>query len=147
LFDQIYDSLPGGYEYPVWSYQEGSWLKSRRDNYGNLDTIEPGHAYWINLTSADILYGYGDKLIAATSPPETSFTTGWNLIGHYGLLSVPVVDALTSLVGYYDTVLDKDGNPVTGNLNPGEGYWVSSQSMIEGQVLQYTPSTESYNFN
>ena len=156
LLDQLYDSLPGGYEYVVWSYQydpsEGKnrWYKSRRTGYGDLDTIEPGKAYWINLTTADVLYGYGDKLIAATTPPETTIVSGWNLIGHYGLLSILGEGALKSLEGFYSSVLDSNGNPVNvsaDNFVPGQGYWVSTKDLLEGEEIKYTPSDEAYNFN
>jgi len=153
LFDQLYSSLPGGYEYVVWSYQydastdENKWLKSRRTGYGDLDYIEPGHAYWINMSSSDILYGWGDKLIAAQTPPSKTIISGWNLIGHYGLLNVAVDDALESILTYKNSVLDETGFPVSGNFMPAEGYWLSTKNLFNGQEVEYTPSNESYNFN
>lgn len=155
IFDQLSGSLAGGSEYVLWSYQSedgsgGSWLKSRKDSYGNLDIIEPGKAYWINMSSSAILYGYGDKLIAGSSPPESTISDGWNLIGHYGLLNTVLAqDALTSLVGYYSTVLDSDGDPLNVTADtfvPGEGYWVST-NLKNGEEVKYTPSSDAYNFN
>jgi len=153
LFDQLSGSLPGGYEYVVWSYQydaatdENKWLKSRKTGYGDLDYIEPGNAYWINMSSSDILYGYGDKLIAAQSPPSKTIVSGWNLIGHYGLLNVAVDDALESVLTYKNSVLDETGFPVSGNFIPAEGYWLSTKNLFNGQEVEYTPSNDSYNFN
>lgn len=150
LFNQLYDSLPGGYEYVVWSYQydgtQNNWLKSRRTGYGDLDYIEPGHGYWINMSSADILYGFGDKFIVAQTPPSKTITNGWNLIGHYGLLTVSENDALRSLrlgtTQYYSYV----GTNSSGNFYPGEAYWIAA-TFLPDKEAPYTPSNDSYNFN
>ena len=141
--------MPGGYEYVVWSYQDVAWLSSRRTGYGNLDYIVPGHAYWINLNNAELLYGYGDKLIAGQTPPEVQMKAGWNLIGHYGLLdTVSVVNALQNIAQYYTTILDDTGYPMAPaeTFTPGEGYWVFTDIQV-GQNVMYGPSNSSYAFN
>jgi len=150
LFDQLYDSLPGGYEYVVWSYQyngnQNTWLRSRRTGYGDLDYIEPGHGYWINLTGAAVLYGYGDKFIEAQTPPSMTITNGWNLIGHYGLLTLSDYDALRSLrlgtTQYYSYV----GTNISNQFYPGEAYWIAA-TFLPDKEAPYTPSNDSYNFN
>jgi len=157
VFDQLENSLAGGSEYVIWCYKYDSsissnrWYKSRKDKSGSSDltSIEPGKAYWINLTNADTLTGYGDKLIAADSPPETIIIAGWNLIGHYGLLNtVTLNNALKSIDGFWNNVLDKDGSVVNGGdtVNPGEGYWLSTKNLFIGEEMIYTPSNESYAF-
>ena len=153
FLDQLYAVLPSEPVYSIWSYQyneataENEWMKTRRNGDGNLDLVSPGNAYWINMSSSHILKGYGDKLIAAQSPPSKTIVAGWNLIGHYGLLNVNLIDALRSISGHYNSILDENGAPIGANFNPGEGYWLSTQGLLNGQEMEYTPSNESYMFN
>ncbi|MBD3247611.1 PKD domain-containing protein [Candidatus Pacearchaeota archaeon] len=154
FLNDLENSLVDGPEYAVWSYQYDSstssnrWFKSRKNGDGDLDTVEPGKAYWLNLSNADTLKGYGDKLIAASTPPETVVIPGWNLIGHYGLLNILGENALQdSLSGCYSTILDSNGNTLNksgDNFNPGKGYWVGINTSI-GKI--YFPSSNAYNFN
>ncbi len=104
ILDQLGDEgqgiLPGGYEYVVWSYQfdpcfecgpDSNWLKSRATGYGDLDTVVPGHAYFIKTDGVGKLRGFGTQ-IAQTGefpgmPPEVELpTNNWALIGRYGIL-------------------------------------------------------------
>lgn len=103
ILDQIYDQLPGGTEYSVFSYQpdccsdcgtQGAWLKSRRTGYGNLDTIIPGFGYWIKVTEDTSIKGFGTQIgqtnMMPGLPPEVQIpTNSWALIGRYGILGEP----------------------------------------------------------
>lgn len=98
VLDQLYDSLPGGTEYSLYSYQfngeESTWLKSRRSGYGDLDQVSPGYAYWIKIDegAGDDVYlrGFGTQLRSASPglPPEIDVPTNdWTMIGRYGIIS------------------------------------------------------------
>ncbi|MFH1451728.1 MAG: PKD domain-containing protein [archaeon] len=95
ILDQIYDQLPTGNEYGVWSYQydgtDSNWLKSRRSGYGDLDTIMLGYGYWVQVTADTVIKGYGTQIDAFQGlPPSIEVQTdNWAMIGKYGILGKP----------------------------------------------------------
>ena len=140
--------------YSIYSYQyDGSankWYKAKPNSgktsitTGDLDYVVPGYAYWIKMSSADTLYGFGDKTSdQGQTPPSVTVTNGWNLIGHYGLKTVTNAEALTSLVLGNTTYYDYVGTD--GSFYPEEGYWITAK-FLPNEQAPYTPSTASYNF-
>jgi hypothetical protein len=82
-------------------------------------------------------------------PPEVALTTGWNLIGHYGMNNVHKSDERWNLAGAPTNaqshlanmnMLDENAVPVF-YLVPGEGYWAFITS--SNNVL-YGPSEADY---
>lgn len=103
IINPIYDSLPEGTEYVIFSYQPnccdecgdiGSWLKSRRTGYGDLDTVMPGYGYWVKVTEDTVLKGFGTQVgqtqMLPGMPPSVDVpANNWALIGRYGILGLP----------------------------------------------------------
>lgn len=127
----------------VWSYQEGEW-HFYSEVVGDLKMIIPGFGYYIKMTEDGTLYLRGKKMYGGIGgwgmPPSVILIPGWNLIGHYGLKQVSISDALTSLNGYYDALLNIGGHSQS-KLDSGQGYWL----FVKGtNNLQYAPSNTSY---
>lgn len=99
IINQIYDQLPGGTEYVIFSYQynhdtkTSEWLKTRRTGFGNLDTVDPGFAYWIKVIGDAKLKGFGTQVEEGPGLPPSRVlpTTDWSLIGKYGILGQPLL--------------------------------------------------------
>ena len=94
ILDQIFDSLPGGTEYSVFSYQydgtDSEWLSSRRSGVGNLDTIMPGYAYWIKTTEDATIRGNGVTNEQLGFYPTVQVPrNAWMMVGRYGIVSLP----------------------------------------------------------
>jgi cysteine-rich repeat protein len=140
----------------VWAYKvnengtnEWSFYTSTS---GDLDEMIPGYGYYVCTNKTEAIYGDGEKyyelgISGVSMPPQVELTTGWNLIGHYGMNDVPKFlekqdlsgGDLTDLADV--TLLGKDASP-NMELNPGVGYW----AFITGQTnLEYAPSPFDYN--
>jgi len=147
----------------IWSYQKGEWKYNLPTSTGwstttsRLQEIVPGYGYIIFMDNDAVVYGSGKEL-GADVPPEVTLTTGWNLIGHYGLdgVNVDTSNAFESLElgdnDYWYNLLDlnDDGNFEirTDPLQPTEAYWLSIKSLnLEENELRYFtyfPCTEAY---
>jgi PKD domain len=125
--------------------------------YGDLDTIVPGYAYWINMDIADSLYGFGTEMSPApfSSSPSVELEGGYNWIGKFGLEAVAIVDEVKNLMfssspGLKDLadypITNSSGvvlNPATEDLEPGKGYEVFLGGN-NGASIIYTKSAEDY---
>ena len=94
ILDQIFDSLPGGTEYSIFSYQydgtDSEWLSSRRSGVGDLDTIMPGHAYWIKTIEDATIRGNGVTNDGINPYPSTKVPrNSWAMVGRYGIVGLP----------------------------------------------------------
>jgi hypothetical protein len=146
----------------IWSYQEGEWIYNTPTSSGwstsssrKLQNIVPGYGYIIFMEDDAVVYGSGKEL-GQDVPPEVTLTTGWNLIGHYGLNdSIEVNEAFGSLElgnSYWNSLLavDEDGDfeNFVGALQPTEAYWLSIKSInLEEDELRYFtyfPAPEAY---
>ena len=181
VLDQLYDCLPGGNEYPVWSYQfngeESEWLSSRRTGYGDLDAVEAGHAYWINIEYNEdcqegdaVLKGFGTQGAFGQRPEVDLPINHWSLIGKYGILGDAFADpegvgydawydnnedALQSLDDVVDTMQVKRAydngaywtSIATNNIYNNNGYWVWLGDDVGPETATYTPIDEHYEQN
>jgi len=136
----------------IWSYQEGAWKYNTPTSSGwstttsRLQEIVPGYGYIIFMEEDAVVYGSGKEL-GADVPPEVTLTTGWNLIGHYGLdeVNVNADNAFESLeLGENDywynlLAVNNDGDfEIMSQLQPTEAYWLSIKSInLEEDELRY----------
>lgn len=121
-----------GFYTTVWSYQDGQWLMydPLHPLFNNLNTIQTGYGYWINMTKADTL------TVAGTIPSQSvNLKKGWNLVGFNGPEPISAKTALGSVTEletvwsyqkndwlmYDPTKSDSSG---LKDLTPGYGYWI-----------------------
>ncbi len=142
----------------VWAYKhnpetgENQWYFYSGEA-GDLDEMIPGYGYYVIMSEEDTLYNDGDKYYLLGNniplPPQVTLTTGWNLVGHYGLNEVPKEEETQDLSGGLLTdlaevnLLTEEAMPVSDweDLIPGEGYW----AFVTGQdSLLYAPSGADY---
>lgn len=129
VFGEDADKIEG-----VWSYENGEWKVYTPEGPSDLAEVVPGRGYWVKTTEAVTLTIDGTLIKQGPSlPPSVTVNPGWNLIGHYGLISKPVECSLGSLFGNWNSLFGYDSvnqiftgvsSPIT-STNPGEGYWVS----------------------
>lgn len=144
----------------IWAYQPGEDGKNRwlfhppeaPAGVGNLEDMVPGYGYYVFMDEEDVLYANGEKYYnidkegGIPMPPQVILTTGWNLIGHYGMNCVAKVsetndlsgDSLTDLAEL--TLFGEDASPAS-TLYPKEGYWVF---VTNQDNLLYAPSEADY---
>jgi PKD repeat protein len=176
ILDRIYDSLPEE-GYSVFSYQYdpcedcgdmSRWLKTDRERMGDLESVVPGHGYWIKVTEATKLKGMGTQLGQTAdlpgTPPEVEVpTNSWALIGRYGILgtvpeygcydagSIPVHTALDSVkkidneLHVYD--VDSMGHLVDVyrmHNNAGYWLWIEDNALNNAGYESYAPLDRFY---
>ncbi|MDP2918478.1 MAG: PKD domain-containing protein, partial [bacterium] len=104
-------------------------------NFSDLQTMETGKGYWLNMeTAATLVLSKG---ILENNP--IALKTGWNLVGYNSLQPRKVANALASISGKCKTVQTFDAGsgkwekyffqgPVflnnLQNFEPGKGYWI-----------------------
>jgi subtilisin family serine protease len=118
----------------VWTYDAESWRRYIPGNsLSNLDTIEPGKGYWLDVVDEVVLTIAGERITDAV----VSLHQGWNLVGCNSPAAQSRVHALSSIVyasiWTYDSkkeiwlkyVADTPGflNTLI-QLEPGKGYWI-----------------------
>jgi len=122
----------------IWTYDrewQGYFPDDVMMEFSDLQTLEQGKGYWINMQTAKTLVL--NKGIAASE--NIVLKTGWNLVGYNSLQSRKVSDALASIAGKCKTVQTFDAGsgkwqryffqgPVFLNnlqeLKPGQGYFI-----------------------
>ncbi len=123
----------------VWKFniptEDG--LKWSEDS-SRVQNIIPGYGYYIKMTNESILYQNGKDFYEINLPSQVYLTSGWNLIGHYGLANKTAYCSLFSLVnaqiGFprwsslwkYKSGTNAHFEPLSplSLTNPGEGYWI-----------------------
>jgi len=113
----------GAWEYRSYAY--GDW-------FGELNKIEYGRGYWINMNvDADLIIN--GKVI---SKFNADLSKGWNLIGWQYTAPAPLSGALSSIDGKYTDLATWDGEwkyhsyaygdwfGSLSNMEPGRGYWI-----------------------
>ncbi|MDD5357703.1 MAG: PKD domain-containing protein [Candidatus Nanoarchaeia archaeon] len=117
----------------VWQYDATAqkWKKTTK--------IVPGYAYRVKMKATDTLKGFGN--IEGSQVPVVN---GWNAIGHYGINSVSIDDALTSLtlgdVKFYDSILSS-----SSTFDAYQGYFLTAKFLPDTSEL-YTPSQSVINY-
>ena len=125
----------------VWAYDaaSGEWERYIPDGptfLNNLDTMEPGRGYWIDMMDEAILTVTGRQMINMA----VQLHRGWNLVGYNSYSMIQSRDtALASIAGKYTSIWTYDSTTqswlryISGsssflnNLNELEsskGYWI-----------------------
>lgn len=116
----------------VWTYIDETWYVYYPSNpdLSNLETMEAGFAYFIEVSSDVTLSGSG---VVETDTRELE--TGWQLVGYLQpdadtteAVSIDTAFASAGLAGiaYSDLVGYEDGVAATPTaVSPGEGFWMN----------------------
>ena len=117
------------------------WSTLNSNNKGNLDKVVPGQGYFLKMDEIDTLKGFGSITPEIGGPLlGVEVTNGWNLIGHYGLNSLNVPIALSSLIvgltDYYNAVVKS-----TSQMEKYVGYWMTGKGIETS--MSYTPSQDA----
>jgi hypothetical protein len=138
----VLDAIKGAYT-AIWAYSRGKWQCYDPANPGlsDLERIEPGRGYWINMKTTGRLTVSGTPVSAPLSIYE-----GWNLVGYNASHPQSVETALSSLDGVCKSVwsfrlgswrLYDPENPLYSDLSefsPGEGYWIEAERDAEWRL-------------
>lgn len=134
----VLSPIAGAYK-AVWSYFNGQWQCYDPANPGlsDLETIEPGRGYWINMRTSGRLTVSGGS--AASTVP---LSKGWNLVGYNAAWGQPADQVLSSIADSCKAVwsfqsgqsggwrLYDPENPSASDLDafgPGNGYWIEAR--------------------
>lgn len=117
----------------VWAYyaNPGGWKRYIPGGSANdLDIIEPGRGYWVNMTAGDTLTITGQEI----TNTDVELFPGWNLVGYNSSTSQSPANALfgidyTSIWAYVGGVWLRhikvaDFLDTLTQLNQGVGYWI-----------------------
>jgi|TARA_Y100000310_G_scaffold344913_1_gene460473 hypothetical protein len=160
--DVIVDSVSDNAE-KIWSFQQGEWIFNTPITTGwstsssrELQTIVPGFGYIIFMNNDSVVTGTG-KSLGQDTPPEVTLTTGWNLIGHYGVnATLNSSDSFSSLqLGnefFWDSLLNlkADGSLESVTMtNVTRGYWLSIKGVnlateTELRFFRYLPAQVAF---
>jgi len=143
IWEYKYDATEGR---NVWKYSESDGTTWETD----VSDIIPGYGYYIRMNDESTLYGDGEMGYAlGGNMLQVELTTGWNLIGHYGLNEVNKYHETSNLAANGEnperhlasmTLVNEERRPAR-SLIPGEGYWVFNTN--SGSTL-YAPSTADF---
>ncbi len=130
----VLNGISGKYS-SAWAFQNNAWKVYDPANPGlsNLNTMEAGGGYWLNMTEATTL------TVTGTVPSKSiDLISGWNLVGYNSSTGQDIADALVSISGkvksvwaYVDGAWEvyDPANPGFSDLttmNPGYGYWIKT---------------------
>lgn len=123
----------------VWMFHNG-WKAYYPDfpEYSDLDTMEIGWGYWLNMTGATTLS------VSGTIPSKTVFlNAGWNLVGCNSANSMPIAEAIESITGDCESVwvyINGGWNAYypafpeysdLENMDPNHGYWIKTKKACD----------------
>lgn len=134
--DKVLQPIAGHYQ-SVWTYENNEWkwyIENAPSSFNDLDTIEPGKGYWINMKDESKLTLMGDQITNAVIP----LRAGWNLVGFNSLMAKPIEEALSSITNAYQSVWTYDiewkrytpnsGDNSLERMEPGKGYWINAKA-------------------
>jgi len=123
------------YVISVWHYNAATatWHTFAPGAPPNLDSMEDGKAYWINMEAAQTLNLAGSEMPKGTQlPPAYDVVVGWNMVGFKATTNATAANYLdgTECVRIYGF---KDGAWFTipgpdydsPEMEPGRGYWMA----------------------
>ncbi len=131
----------------IWSYDESGWHVYAPEGPKEFTQMEPGQGYWVKTTDPlTVTLGVGE--LPATSLPEKTVYSGWNLVGHYGLspkAAECVFDGIP--LGEYPSIKGYDSSAMdfywldyeNDNTEPGKGYWLA----VKGETGKSYPYMSS----
>lgn len=116
----------------VW-YWAGSWDTFVPNAPSDLQKLEDGKAYWINMEVAQTLNLAGTEMPkGAQLPPAYDVVAGWNMVGFKATNNVTALDYLDGtdyvrIYGFKDGAWFTIPGPAydTPEMVPGLGYWVA----------------------
>jgi hypothetical protein len=115
----------------VW-YWAGSWDTFVPGAPSDLQKMEDGKAYWINMEAAQTLYIAGTVMPKGGGiPHDYDVVVGWNMVGFKSTNSTPAKDYLygteiARIYGFEDGAwFTIQGPEYNDNMVPGLGYWVA----------------------
>jgi len=132
--------------------------------YDMFDEIMPGIGFYLFVDGEFeeyAWYGDGNKMYQnpQSHPPSIMLVDGWQMVGHYGLISdLPEIQSFESLqtitydsdglpisiVKHYSTILDEFGN-MQDTTEVGVGRWIHMRlDNWVGDEIWYIPSTYAY---
>lgn len=138
--DVILASIDGKYD-AIWTFDAvtGQWSRyvvGGQPFLNNLNVVEAGVGYWIEMNQA------GTLVVQGTDPGTIiPLRIGWNLVGCNSLVSKAIVVALASIVDKYESIWAynavlgtwlryvPDGQPFLNDLesiDPTKGYWIEA---------------------
>lgn len=120
------------YVISVW-YRAGSWDTFVPGAPSDLDSMEDGKAYWINMQAANqTLNLAGTKNpVPPALPPAYDVVAGWNMVGFKSTATnVTAADYLAGtepirIYGFKDDAWFMISPPYNDPMVPGLGYWVA----------------------
>ena len=130
----VLNSINGQYA-AVWTYVNGNWqvYDPANPGFSDLNTMETGKGYWIEMNEPGVLLMYGP-----TSPASINLLTGSNLVGYFYPSTQSIADAISSINGDVISVWAyvngtwrafDASNPGFSDLTamePGIGYWIET---------------------
>ena len=133
--DAVLAGIPD-YVISVWHYDTAiaDWRTFVPDAPSDLDSMEDGKAYWINMEAANQTLNLAgtENPVPPTLPRDYDVVAGWNMVGFKSATNVTAKDYLdgTEYVRIYgfenDTWFTIPGpNYTTPEMEPGRGYWVA----------------------
>lgn len=148
LFDEVEDtaSTPTPFSFSVWYWDNASdtWMKYVSDSsFTDLDTIEPGKAYWVKPSDSITIKIHGDPYPPGQGPPiKWCYPRCWNMVGvaslntsqsaaaylKYAKLAPTYTgEAILAIWGWDELnqwYIDM-GWPTDFVMTPGDGYWMA----------------------
>jgi hypothetical protein len=137
-------SKPFSFSVWYWDNESDTWLKYVSDSsFTDLETIEPGKAYWIKPSRDIDFYIHGYTYPSGQGPPVKScYTPSWNMVGfvctepkstsvylYYTMMPPAYTNsAVSSILGWNANTQSyvNLGWPYTAALlQPGAGYWMA----------------------
>jgi len=133
--DAVLAGIPD-YVISVWHYDTAiaDWRTFVPDAPSDLDSMEDGKAYWINMEAANQTLNLAgtENPVPPALPRDYDVVAGWNMVGFKSATNVTAKDYLdgTEYVRIYgfenDTWFTIPGpNYTTPEMEPGRGYWVA----------------------
>jgi hypothetical protein len=137
-------SKPFSFSVWYWDNESDTWLKYVSDSsFTDLETIEPGKAYWIKPSRDINFYIHGYPYPSGQGPPVKScYTRSWNMVGfvctepkstsvylYYTMMPPAYTNsAVSSILGWNantQSYVDLGWPYTAALLQPGAGYWMA----------------------
>jgi len=165
LFDEVEDTAadPEPFSFSVWYWDAAAktWMKYVSDSsFTDLDTIEPGKAYWIKPSYDIDFYIHGDPYPPGQGPPiKWCYPRCWNMVGFASLQDdfaanylaytktgpAYTNECVAAIWGWdvenqwYDPLPWDLTGGATAELEAGQGYWMAF--VTEGCIIPPAQST------